>query len=261
LIAVSALSELWKHRGIIRSLVVRDVTARYKQSFLGPLWALLQPLALMGIFTVVTSFVSVPSEGYPYPLFTYAALLPWTMFTSAVGLATPSIAMNASLIKKIYFPREILPLSAVLVSVFDFLMAFAVLLGLMLYYGVAPTVWMALLPGLLLLHVAFSLGVGLFSCAIGTFNRDVIFVAVFVLQLWMFASPVIYPLSAVPAEWKSVYLLNPMAGLVESFRSVLLGKGPPEPAHLVPAAIGSVLALVLGYLLFKALERYYADVV
>ena len=258
---MSGLAALWKHRGIVRSLVVRDVLARYKLSFLGPLWALLQPLALMGIFTVVSRFVTVPSEGYPYPLFTYAALLPWTMFTSAVSLATPSIAMNASLIKKIYFPREILPLAAVLVSVFDFLMAFVALLGLMLHYGVAPSPWLLLLPLLLIIQVAFSFGISLFTCAIGTFNRDVIFVVVFLLQLWMFASPVIYPLSAVPPQWRSAYLLNPMAGLVESFRSVLLGKGPPELAHLVPATVGALVTLVLGYVLFKALERFYADVV
>jgi lipopolysaccharide transport system permease protein len=131
----------------------------------------------------------------------------------------------------------------------------------MLYYRVAPSAWLLALPLLLVLQVAFSLGISFFTCAIGTFNRDVIFVAVFMLQLWMFASPVIYPLSAVPEEWRSLYLVNPMAGLVESFRSVLLGKGPPELGHLVPAAIGAAVSLALGYALFKALERYYADVV
>ncbi len=258
---VRLVSNVWEYRELTGNLVRREVLARYKQSLLGPAWALLQPLLLMLTFTFVQTFVKFPSDGLPYPIFAYSALLPWTMFQSAVTLSTPSIVLNAGIIKKIYFPREVFPVAATLVSLFDFFMAFTVLLGLMWYYDVTPNPWIALLPVLLIIQLTFSLGVGLITSALGTFKRDIIFAAFFVLQIWMYASPVIYPLSAVPAEWKTLYLLNPMAGIIDSFRTVMIGSGPPDTMALAFGAAGALLALIVGYSVFKGLERWYADVV
>ncbi len=219
---------LWRYRELTWTLVWREVIARYKQSLLGPSWALLQPLLLMLTFSFVNSFVGFPSDGVPYPVFAYAGLLPWIMFSNTVAMATPSIALNAGIIKKIYFPREVFPVSAALVCLFDFAMAFTVLLVLMFIYEVPPSPWIALLPVLIVVQMAFSLGVSFLTCALGTFKRDVIFAAFFVLQIWMYASPVIYPLSAVPEKWRTAYLANPMVALVESFRSVLIGRSAPD---------------------------------
>jgi lipopolysaccharide transport system permease protein len=258
---IQLAKNLWRYRELVASLVRRELSARYKQSLLGPAWALLQPLLLMLTFTVVQSFVNLPSDGLPYPIFAYAALLPWTMFTNTVALATPSIVLNSSIVKKIYFPREVFPISAALVALFDFAMAFVVLIGLMLYYGIAPTVWIALLPAMVLIQLAFALGISFAACAVGTFKRDIIFAAFFILQIWMYASPVIYPLSAVPEGWRTLYLANPMAGIIASFRQILVGGGAPDTLALASGSAGALVALLLGYALFKALERYYADVV
>lgn len=255
------LQRLWRYRELLWMLAWRELLSRYKQSFLGPAWALLQPLSLMLIFTVVSTFITIPSDGVPYPLFCFAALLPWTMFTNALSLATPSIVQNAAIVKKIDFPREILPIAAVLVSLVDFAMAFLVLLGMSFYYERPPGLAVLVIPALLVLQLAFTIGIALITSALGTFRRDIVFAAVFLLQIWMYASPVIYPLSAVPTEWRSVYLLNPMAGLISSFRDVMVHQRVPEPSVLVPAAVGAVVALALGGAIFKRLERYYADVV
>ena len=255
------LQRLWRYRELLWTLAWRELLSRYKQSFLGPVWALLQPLSLMLIFTAVSSFIAIPSDGIPYPLFSYAALLPWTMITNALAMATPSIVGNAAIVKKIDFPREILPIAAVLVSLVDFAMAFVVLLGLALYYGFFPGWTMLLVPLLLALELAFTIGIALITSALGTFKRDIVFAAVFLLQLWMYASPVIYPLSAVPERWREVYLMNPMAGLISAFRDVMVHQRVPDAALLVPTAIGAVTALVVGAAIFKRLERYYADVV
>lgn len=258
---ISLARNLWRHRGLTLSLMWREVLARYKQSLLGPTWAFFQPLLLMLTFSFVHTFVSFPSDGMPYPVFAYAALVPWTMFQNAIALATPSIVLNAAIIKKIYFPREVFPVSATLVSLFDFAMAMLMLFGLMIYYGVQPNVWVALLPALLAIELMLALGVGLLSSAIGTFKRDIIFAAVFVLQIWMYASPVIYPLSSVPARYRTLYLLNPMAGIIDGFRTILVGSGPPDWNALGISLVGALAALVVGHTVFKALERWYADVV
>jgi lipopolysaccharide transport system permease protein len=258
---LTLLKNLWQYRELAYTLARREVIARYKQSLLGPAWALLQPVALMLTFTLINSFVKLPSEGAPYPLFCYSALLPWTMFQGGVMVATPSIVINSGIIKKIYFPREVLPLSAVLVSFFDFLMASLVFLGMMVYYRHFPGYWVLLLPFLVLVMFGYTLGIGLMTSALGTFKRDVIFTTFFVLQIWMYASPVIYPLSAVPEKYRSFYLLNPMAGLIATFRSVLLHGHQPDILPLLLGTVGSVLTLVVGYTVFKSLERWYADVV
>lgn len=252
---------LWTYRELTLSLARRELIARYKQSLLGPAWALLQPLALMLIFTFVNTFVKLPSDGWPYPVFAYSALLPWTMFQNGVMLATPSVILNAGLIKKIYFPREVLPVSATLVSLFDFMMAFLVLIGLMIYYHVAPGRQLVFLPALVLAQFVFSLGIGFLTSAIGTFKRDMVFATFFMLQIWMYASPVIYPLDSVPEKYRTLYLLNPMAGILTGFRATLLSNYPMNWFALSVGVVGSVLTLVVGFTVFKALERWYADVV
>lgn len=255
------IRNLWKYRELTLSLARREVIARYKQSLLGPAWALLQPLALMLTFTFVNSFVRLPSHGRPYPIFAYSALLPWTMFQNGVMLATPSIIVNSGLIKKIYFPREVLPVSATLVSLFDFMMAFLVFIGLMIYYHAPPGRGIVLLPVLVLVQLVFSLGIGFLTSAIGTFKRDMVFATFFILQIWMYASPVIYPLDSVPEKYRTLYLLNPMVGILSGFRSILLADYPVNGKALAAGVVGAFVTLVVGFSVFKALERWYADVV
>lgn len=258
---IELVRNLYRYRELCSSLVKRELSARYKQSVLGPLWAVLQPAALMLIFVVVQSFVHIPSDGIPFPVFVYAGLLPWTLFSNTLALMAPSIVSNAGIVKKIYFPREVFPVSAAVVCLFDFVIGLVLLVGLMIYYGVRPGPYLAIVPLLLVIQTAFTVGTGLLVCAAATFRRDIMFGAVFVLQLWMYASPVIYPLSAVPERWRSVYLLNPMAGIVASFRAALVGSTPPALSLVGVAAIEAVVVLWIGHWVFKSLERYFADVV
>ena len=254
------VTNIWRHRELLASLVRREILSRYKQSALGPAWAILQPLVLMLTFSMVDRFAHLPSDNVPYPLFTFSALLPWTMFQNGVMMATPSIVTNASIVKKIYFPREVLPVSAVLVSLVDFAASLVVLVGLFAWYGRWPGPWVAVLPLLVVLQLALGLGVGLLASALGTFKRDVVFITFFALQIWMYASPVIYPLSAVPERWRTLYLCNPMAGIIAGYRAALLNQGAPDFTALAVAAVISAVVLAVGYKVFKALERWYADV-
>lgn len=255
------VSNVWRHRELTWSLAQREILSRYKQSALGPAWAVLQPLVLMLTFSMVDRFTQLPAEGAPYPLFTYSALLPWTMLQNGVMMATPSIVANASIVKKIYFPREILPVASVLVSLVDFAASFVVLIGLFAWYGAWPGPWVLALPLLLVLQLVLGLGVGLLASALGTFKRDVVFISFFALQIWMYASPVIYPVSAVPERWRALYLCNPMAGIITGYRAILLNQGAPDLRALGVAALVSSLLLAVGYRVFKSLERWYADVV
>lgn len=255
------IRNLYAYRELIASLVKRDLAARYKQSLLGPAWAVLQPLTLMVLFTVIRSFVEIPSEGLPYPLFVFAALLPWTFFSNSIVFATPSIVLNAGIVRKIYFPREVFPTAAVAVTLIDFAAAFVVLLGLMAFYRVVPSPFLFLLPLLLLIQCGLSLGVGYITAALGAFKRDVAFGMPFVMQFWLYISPVIYPLSSVPERYRPLYLMNPMAGLIEAYRAVLVKGQLPDLAPVGYAAVGSALILVGGYRAFKALEMQFADVV
>jgi len=254
------VTNVLRHRELLASLVRREILSRYKQSALGPAWAILQPLVLMLTFSMVDRFAHLPSDNVPYPLFTFSALLPWTMFQNGVMMATPSIVTNASIVKKIYFPREVLPVSAVLVSLVDFAASLVVLLGLFAWYGRWPGRWVAVLPLLVALQLALGLGVGLLASALGTFKRDVVFITFFALQIWMYASPVIYPLSAVPERWRTLYLCNPMAGIIAGYRAALLDQGAPDFSALAVAGAISAVVLAVGYKDFKALERWYADV-
>lgn len=241
---------------------MRGIRARYKQTLLGGLWAIIQPLALMIVFAVVFSFLfKVPSDGMPYPVFSYVALLPWTFFASSVNAAAPSLVEQAALVSKIYFPREILPFGAIGVAFLDFLLASLVFVGLLIFYHIPIGPNVLWVPYLVVIQVALTMGVGLLTSALNVFYRDVKHVIALGLQLWMYATPIIYPLSLVPAWLRPVYLLNPMAGIIDSYRRVVLLGTPPDGFALVLASVLSVGLLVVAWAVFKALEGIFADVI
>ena len=256
------LRRLTEYTDLLYTLTIHRINVRYRQTALGVLWALLQPLLMMIIFTGVFSVLArMPSEGVPYALFAYTALLPWTFFAGAVTNASTSLVSHTQLITKVYFPREILPLTYVLAGIFDFAIGLTVLGGLMAYYRVPLTVHALTLLPLVLLLAAWLLAVALLLSALQVRWRDVGVAMPLLLQLWMFASPVIYPLSAVPDGWRQWYLLNPMAGLISSFRDVLLQGTPPDPVPLHYAVAVTAVVLPLAYLIFKRAESTMADVV
>jgi lipopolysaccharide transport system permease protein len=255
------VKELWEYRELLYFLVWRDIKVRYKQTALGAAWAILQPVLTMIVFTVFFGkLAKVPSDGIPYPVFVYAALLPWQLFAFALTESANSLVGNQNLIKKVYFPRLVMPLASVLAGLVDFGIAFLVLLALMLYYGVVPTFAIAVLPLYLLLAVATALSVGLWLSALNVQFRDVRYTIPFLTQFWMFATPVAYPSSLVPERWRAWYGLNPMAGVVEGFRWALLGKsGSPGPLLWVSALV-VVLLLIGGLAYFRRMESTFADV-
>src|SRR5262245_20261250 len=256
------LSELWEHRELLYFLLWREVKVRYKQTALGVMWALIQPFFTMLVFTIVFSrFGRVPSDGLPYPVFAFSALLPWQLFAFALTESSNSVVANQRLITQVYFPRVIIPLAAVLVGLADFSVGFGLLVALMAYYGTMPGVAALTLPIWTLLAVATALAVGLWLSALNVRYRDVRYTVPFQTQLWMFATPVAYPLSVVPPSWRPLYALNPMVSVVEGFRWALLGNGPtPGLAVAVSAAV--VLAiLVSGLFYFRRTELTFADVV
>ena len=266
--SVVRLDELWAHRELLYFFVWRDVKVRYKQTALGAAWAVLQPLLTMLIFTIFFGrMAGIGSEGVPYPIFSYAGLLPWTFFSQGLGQASNSLVGSASLLKKVYFPRLIVPVSAVLGGLVDFAVAFVVLVGMMFWYGVEPGLGVLLLPLLLLLSAAAALGAGLFLAALNVEFRDVRYVMPFFIQLLLFVTPVIYPASEVTAKLEEMglpgwlYGLNPMAGVVQGFRWSLLGSGMnPGPLLAAGTAVTAVL-LVGGLLYFRRMERTFADIV
>lgn len=256
------LSELWTYRELLYFLVWRDVKVRYKQTVIGIGWTILQPLTTMVIFTMIFgNFAKVPSDGVPYPVFVYTALLPWNLFAGALNRCTVSLVGNANLITKVYFPRLIVPASAVISGIIDFAIAFVFLLGIMLWFNIVPT-WDAIaLPIFLLLTLITALAVGLWLSALNVRYRDVGHTIPFLIQVWMFLSPVAYPASLVPEKWRLLYSLNPMAGVIEGFRWALVGKESPA-FELIAISTGIVVALLLGGLVyFKRMERTFADVI
>lgn len=256
------LGELWRYRELVYFLAMRDVKVRYRQTFLGVLWAILQPLFTMVVFSVIFGrLAKIPSDGIPYPIFAYCGLLPWQLFATAMGNASNSLVGAQHLITKIYFPRLVIPLSSVLTAVVDFALAFLVLVGLMVYYGIAPTPAVVVLPFLLLLAAVSALGVGLWLSALNVRYRDVRYTVPFLVQVWLYATPVAYPASLVPEQWRPLFGLNPMAGVVEGFRWALLG-GTFEPGPLIAVSVGMALALLAsGLFFFRRMERTFADVV
>jgi len=253
-------SELWAYRELLYFFVWRDLKVRYKQTAIGVGWAVIQPLFTMAIFALVFGrLAKMPSDGLPYPVFYYTALLPWTYFAGALTHATNSVVEHQSMVTKVYFPRVLLPVSAVLSGLADFALAFSVLIGLVLVYGIVPTAAILLWPLFLLLAVATALAVSLWLSALNALYRDVRYAVPFLVQLWLFASPVAYPAALVPPDWRWLYGLNPMAGVIDGFRWSLTGHGQ-SPGLLVLASTVAVICLLVGGLMyFQRVEGTMAD--
>lgn len=245
---------------LLNAVVLRDVKGYYRRSILGPLWAILQPLMYMVVFTVIRGIVDVPSEGVPYPIFTFSALVPWTFFSNAIIRSAPSITSNAGIIKKIAVTREIFPAAAVVTALVDLVIASVILLGMMLWYGVPIGASLLWLPPLVLLTVVLALGVGMGMAAVGTYKNDVAFALPFAMQLWLLATPIMYPLSGVPEKWQMVYFMNPMSGIIEGFRTVLVKGTAPDVSILLVSLLGTVVVWVIAWPLFRYMSRYFADV-
>ncbi|MES0344519.1 MAG: ABC transporter permease [Anaerolineales bacterium] len=257
------LRELWRYRELVYFLVWRDVKVRYKQTLLGAAWAILRPFLSMVIFTVVfAGLANLDTDGAPPPVFYFSGLLPWMLFQDGVVKAGNSLVTGSSLITKVYFPRIAIPLASVLAGVVDFALAFIVLVGMMIYYGVRPTDAIWTLPLFLLLALVTSLGVGLWLSALNVQYRDVGYVTPFLLQAWMFASPVVYSATLIPEGWARIaFGLNPMAGVVQGFRWAILGVGEPPSELIILSVLVAIFLLISGMLYFKRMERTFADVV
>lgn len=256
------LDELWAYRELLYFLVWRDVKVRYKQTALGASWAIIQPLLAMVVFSVFFGKLArVPSDGVPYPIFSYAALVPWTFFATGLAMSSQSLVGSANLVKKVYFPRLAIPIATVLSGVVDFIFAFGVLLLMMPFYGLAPTANTIWLPLFLLLALATSLGTGIWLSALNVQFRDVRYVVPFLTQIWLFATPVVYPSSMLDEPWRTVYGINPMVGVVEGFRWALLGSGAAPGRMLVVSSVAAAALLLSGMFYFRRMERTFADVV
>jgi lipopolysaccharide transport system permease protein len=256
------LGELWRYRELLYFLVWRDVKVRYKQTALGAAWALLQPLLGMAIFAIFFGALArVPSDGLPYPLFAFAGLLPWTYFANAVTATSSSLVTNANLVSKVYFPRLLVPLAGVVSGLIDLGIGLGVLGLLMVAYGAAPGATVLLLPLLVALAVANALALGVWLSALDVQYRDVRYTVPFLVQVWLFATPVVYPASLVPEQFRAVYGLNPMAGVVEGFRWVLLGGAQPPGLLLAVSTAMTLTLLVSGAFYFRRMERTFADVI
>jgi lipopolysaccharide transport system permease protein len=256
------LREAWEYRELLFFLTWRDVKVKYKQTYLGIAWAVLQPMLTMIVFTFVFGRVAkLPSYGIPYPLFTYAALLPWQLFANALAQSSNSLVTNQSLLTKVYFPRMLIPAATVLAGVVDFSIACIVLFAMMLYYGVYPTARVLVLPGFVLLAVGAALAVGIWLSALNVRYRDVRYTVPFLTQFWLFASPIAYSSSVVPERYRALYSLNPMAGVVDGFRWALLGVEEAPSWSLLGGALTIVFLLFTGLIYFRRTETTFADVV
>jgi lipopolysaccharide transport system permease protein len=256
------LKGIWEYRELLYFLIWRDLKVRYRQSAIGVGWVILQPLMTMVVFSAVFGkFVGVPSDGLPYPIFIFSALLPWNLFASSLSRGSTSVVNNAQLVSKIYFPRLILPLSGVLAPMADFGVAFMVLAGMMVWFGISPTVGFFALPAFLVLAILTALAIGLWLSALNVRYRDVAHAVPFLVQIWMFVTPVTYPVSLVPEKWRLLYSLNPMAGVVEGFRWALLGQQSPDFLVIIASAVIMVGLLVSGMVYFRYTERTFADVI
>ncbi|MFC1848230.1 ABC transporter permease [Chloroflexota bacterium] len=258
----SFINQLFKYRELLYVLTIREIQIRYKQSILGLAWAIVQPLFTMLMFTLVFStLLKVPSDNVPYPVFSYGALLFWIYFSNSLARAIPSLETNAMIIKKIYFPREFFPIAATFSSIFDLLIAAVIFLILMLYYDVSFTLYILYVPLVLIIQTTFTLGVCFFFSAMNAYYRDVKHALPILIQLWMYATPIIYPISLVPDRFRIFYMLNPMTGIIDSYRNILVKGSPPDLFYLGIAAAGSFFLFVLGYIYFKRIEMSIADII
>jgi lipopolysaccharide transport system permease protein len=256
------LRELWSYRELVYFFIWRDIKVRYKQTVLGGLWAILQPFFTMLIFSVFFGrLAKIPSDSVPYPIFAFAALVPWQFFANGLSLSSTSLVASSNLVAKVYFPRLALPISKVLSGVVDFLLAFVMLMGLMVYYGIKPTYHVLWLPFFFLLALITSLGVSIWFAAMHVQFRDVQHAIPFVVQAWLFATPVAYPSSLLSEPWRTIYGINPMVGVVEGFRWALLGTTTAPGPIVFVSFLVSIALLVGGTLYFRRLEKTFADVV
>ena len=256
------LRSLWEYRELLYFLVWRDVKVRYKQTVLGVMWAVLQPFMTMVVFSIFFGRLGqIPSDGLPYPVFAYTALLPWQLFAGSLVASSNSLIVNQGLVTKVYFPRLVIPLSAVFVGLVDFSVSFAILLGLMMYYGIFPSLAVVFVPLFVLLSIVAALAVGVWLAALNVQYRDVQYTIPFLTQFWLFITPIAYPSSLVPEQWRTVYSLNPMVGVVDGFRWALLGQTPPPDVSVVVSTLVTGILLLSGLVYFRRMERSFADVV
>ena len=256
------LDELWHYRELLYFLIWRDVKVKYKQTALGVTWAIIQPFFMMVVFSLFFGkLAKIPSDGIPYPIFSYAAMVPWTFFANGLTQTSNSLVSNANLIKKVYFPRLSIPIAAILSGVVDFLFAFIVLLGMMIYFGIYPTANIIWLPLFIILALITSLGIGLWLSALNVKYRDIRYAVPFLIQLWLFASPIVYPSSFLSGWQRTVYGLNPMVGVVDGFRWALLGTTSFNAASCLLSGIVAGSMLVAGAFYFRRVEKHFADIV
>jgi lipopolysaccharide transport system permease protein len=256
------LHELWQYRELLYFLGWRDVKVRYKQTVLGAAWAIIQPFLTMVVFSLFFGkLAKVPSDGIPYPIFAFAALVPWTFFSTVLNQSSNSLVTSANLIKKVYFPRLIIPISCIFSALVDFVLAFIVLFGMMLYFGIEPTQNIVFLPLLVLLALITALGVGFWLAAINVQYRDVRHAVPFLAQFWMFSTPIVYPSSLLAEPWRTLFALNPMVGVVEGFRWALLGANTAPGLMMSASLVVAFALLASGAFYFRSLEKHFADVV
>jgi lipopolysaccharide transport system permease protein len=254
------LRELWQYRELITFLTWRDIIIRYKQTVFGAAWAILQPLLTMVIMSLFFGkLIKVPSDGIPYPLFSLAGLVPWTFFANGLSLSANSLVQNSNLISKIYFPRLALPFATIMAGVVDLILAFIVLIGMMIFYGVQLTTSILWIPLFVLLAVITCAGVGIWMAAVNVEYRDVRYVVPFLTQLWMYATPIVYPSSILPEPWRTVYGINPMAGVVEGFRWALMGTQAVSIPMILVSAVIAVIIFISGLMYFRRMEKTFAD--
>ena len=256
------LMDLWRYRELIYFMTWRDLKVRYKQTFIGAGWAILQPFMIMVVFSIFFGgLAKMPSDNIPYPIFSFAALLPWELFVKALSSASRSLITSSHMLTKVYFPRMILPLATILAGLVDFGIAFLVLMAMMAFYGIAPTATIWTLPLFLLLALITTLGVGLWLAALNVLYRDVSYITPFLTQFWMYITPIAYPASMVPEKWRLLYALNPMTGVVEGFRWALFGTQTTIWPMLAVSSVISLCLLISGLFYFRRMERQFADTV
>jgi len=259
-LALLDFRQLWEYRELLYILIWRDIKVRYKQTAIGAAWAVIQPFFAMVVFSLFFGrLAKIPSEGLPYPIFTYSALLPWQFFSKALTEASTSLVMNERIITKVYFPRLLVPTAVVLAGLVDFGIAFVILVGMMFFYGIMPSWPVLTIPFFLLLALMTALGVSFWLSALDVEYRDVRYTLPFLTQLWLFATPVVYPSTMVPEAWRALYGLNPMVGVIEGFRWALLGSTPPEPGMLAVSTVAVALLFMSGLIYFRRMERTMAD--
>ena len=256
------LTDIYRYRELLYLLAWRDIKVRYKQTAIGFGWAVIQPVTTMVIFTIIFgNFAGIPSDDVPYPIFAYAALLPWTYFSSAMSRAGNSLVAESGIINKVYFPRLIIPISATLAPLVDLLLALTVAFGLMVWYGIFPSWHIVSLPIFVFIAMLTSLSVSLWLSSLNVWYRDVRYALPFFVQAWMYASPIIYPVSIIPEKWRFLYGLNPIVGVIDGFRWALLGTGSPDLNVMVASIIGMLLMLFGGLIYFSRTERSFADII